>query len=185
MPVVGSPPRPDQRGPHMDKPQNRAEDVALFRFTVIAPPVNPPLAPAPPGALARQSLLAQPTIFGRYEAPRPNARWIGDFLVGPWVPYPKTPRSRRAKLILFVDDCSRLLVHGVWSFEETTRIAQLTLKAAILRRGVPETLSDPGGLLRSEEHTSELQSHLNLVCRLLLEKKKNMHHRTQHPHAAH
>src|SRR5260370_22702865 len=28
-------------------------------------------------------------------------------------------------------------------------------------------------LARSEEHTSELQSHLNLVCRLLLEKKKN------------
>src|SRR5690242_9052151 len=27
--------------------------------------------------------------------------------------------------------------------------------------------------LRSEEHTSELQSHVNLVCRLLLEKKKN------------
>src|SRR5207237_8921478 len=28
------------------------------------------------------------------------------------------------------------------------------------------------GQYRSEEHTSELQSHLNLVCRLLLEKKK-------------
>src|SRR5690242_21091428 len=28
-------------------------------------------------------------------------------------------------------------------------------------------------LMRSEEHTSELQSHVNLVCRLLLEKKKN------------
>src|SRR5260370_11417323 len=27
--------------------------------------------------------------------------------------------------------------------------------------------------VESEEHTSELQSHLNLVCRLLLEKKKN------------
>src|SRR5260370_23011355 len=27
-------------------------------------------------------------------------------------------------------------------------------------------------VFRSEEHTSELQSHLNLVCRLLLEKKK-------------
>src|SRR5260370_41751532 len=27
---------------------------------------------------------------------------------------------------------------------------------------------------RSEEHTSELQSHLNLVCRLLLEKKNSM-----------
>src|SRR5260370_28128166 len=31
---------------------------------------------------------------------------------------------------------------------------------------------DRGGGVRSEEHTSELQSHLNLVCRLLLEKKK-------------
>src|SRR2546430_13543167 len=28
---------------------------------------------------------------------------------------------------------------------------------------------------RSEEHTSELQSQSNLVCRLLLEKKKNLH----------
>src|SRR2546422_6887336 len=28
---------------------------------------------------------------------------------------------------------------------------------------------------RSEEHTSELQSRLHLVCRLLLEKKKNQH----------
>src|SRR6267142_4746502 len=35
----------------------------------------------------------------------------------------------------------------------------------------------PGGVLvysRSEEHTSELQSHVNLVCRLLLEKKKKI-----------
>ena len=30
-----------------------------------------------------------------------------------------------------------------------------------------------GRVLRSEEHTSELQSLTNLVCRLLLEKKKN------------
>src|SRR5260370_19960233 len=30
----------------------------------------------------------------------------------------------------------------------------------------------PSWTPRSEEHTSELQSHLNLVCRLLLEKKK-------------
>src|SRR5260370_18567779 len=30
------------------------------------------------------------------------------------------------------------------------------------------------GVWRSEEHTSELQSHLNLVCRLLLEKKNQV-----------
>src|SRR5438034_7463204 len=34
------------------------------------------------------------------------------------------------------------------------------------------------GRLRSEEHTSELQSHSDLVCRLLLEKKKTDNERT-------
>src|SRR2546427_7073088 len=34
--------------------------------------------------------------------------------------------------------------------------------------------------LRSEEHTSELQSQSNLVCRLLLEKKKKQHKQTVH-----
>src|SRR2546430_7937774 len=37
----------------------------------------------------------------------------------------------------------------------------------------PIMLADPG--MRSEEHTSELQSQSNLVCRLLLEKKKREH----------
>src|SRR5260370_11034983 len=36
--------------------------------------------------------------------------------------------------------------------------------------GLPQAVR--GHENRSEEHTSELQSHLNLVCRLLLEKKK-------------
>src|SRR5436305_4706748 len=37
--------------------------------------------------------------------------------------------------------------------------------------GAPD--QEPGALERSEEHTSELQSRPHLVCRLLLEKKKN------------
>src|SRR5260370_29187240 len=37
------------------------------------------------------------------------------------------------------------------------------------RDSSPDSTGFPAG--RSEEHTSELQSHLNLVCRLLLEKK--------------
>src|SRR5690242_21018024 len=35
-----------------------------------------------------------------------------------------------------------------------------------------EIARQASGAVRSEEHTSELQSHVNLVCRLLLEKKK-------------
>src|SRR6185369_17552797 len=43
-----------------------------------------------------------------------------------------------------------------------------------MRMGIPRRcgICRAGSADRSEEHTSELQSHLNLVCRLLLEKKK-------------
>src|SRR5690242_20865719 len=37
---------------------------------------------------------------------------------------------------------------------------------------VPGSSCECAAYTRSEEHTSELQSHVNLVCRLLLEKKK-------------
>src|SRR2546429_6958335 len=45
----------------------------------------------------------------------------------------------------------------------------------------PTTLRGVVCANRSEEHTSELQSRLHLVCRLLLEKKKK-HHELQHAH---
>src|SRR5260370_5163244 len=51
------------------------------------------------------------------------------------------------------------------SFREST---VLISSCCILPTGMP---------VRSEEHTSELQSHLNLVCRLLLEKKKKKQHK--------
>src|SRR5260370_23442075 len=63
----------------------------------------------------------------------------------------------------------------------TTEIYTLSLHDALpISRGSPARPAEArqGGLPRpslhgrSEEHTSELQSHLNLVCRLLLEKKK-------------
>src|SRR5260221_6783421 len=41
----------------------------------------------------------------------------------------------------------------------------------------PDLRSARCGSARSEEHTSELQSHSDLVCRLLLEKKKKRQHR--------
>src|SRR2546430_4138336 len=46
---------------------------------------------------------------------------------------------------------------------------------------VPSRPSSPSSLScqRSEEHTSELQSQSNLVCRLLLEKKKSIHDNKQ------
>src|SRR2546429_4749095 len=41
------------------------------------------------------------------------------------------------------------------------------------------------GVIRSEEHTSELQSRLHLVCRLLLEKKKKSYDQTSQSPSLH
>src|SRR5205807_6622237 len=53
-----------------------------------------------------------------------------------------------------------------------SRVMELERTPPKILDGVPETLA----YLRSEEHTSELQSPCNLVCRLLLEKKNAKSH---------
>src|SRR5882762_9287360 len=67
------------------------------------------------------------------------------------------------------------LLTGTHSQRFTSSISPecaLPLRSLSVAASTPWTLTVPHGSTRSEEHTSELQSHLNLVCRLLLEKKK-------------
>src|SRR5690348_5261592 len=90
--------------------------------------------------LHRAALKAAPRAYGRYEAERPNERWVTDVLAGPWVPYPKRDGSARARLFLVVDDHSRLLVDGRFYDRENARICQELLRRAITRRGVPDIL---------------------------------------------
>src|ERR1041385_9517333 len=83
-----------------------------------------------------------------------------------------------------VDEVTKSAVFSVFFFfndTATTEIYTLSLHDAlpisgrVFRRPFgPPCASGRGGFWRSEEHTSELQSRLHLVCRLLLEKKKNM-----------
>jgi putative transposase len=95
--------------------------------------------------LQRAALAQQPHVFGRFEALRPNELWVGDVLIGPYVPHPRTGPSRRAFLYLLVDDFSRLIVHGAWMTEQNARAGQQVLRAAIQRRGVPEILYTDNG----------------------------------------
>src|SRR2546422_1188226 len=55
--------------------------------------------------------------------------------------------------------------------EPTTRVCQQVVRVA-RKLKLPVVLFTLQNVERSEEHTSELQSRLHLVCRLLLEKKK-------------
>src|SRR6185369_17973769 len=74
----------------------------------------------------------------------------------------------------------------VFNDTATTEIYTLSLHDALptsaengvsCRRPLPSMFAS-NSAPRSEEHTSELQSHLNIVCRLLLEKKKTTSSRT-------
>src|SRR5260370_21087252 len=88
--------------------------------------------------------------------------------------FPSTPPSRSRYPPLCQDDLDAMARLGFnsirlpisWSLlePERGRFDSTYLDRAQARAGSTRS--------RSEEHTSELQSHLNLVCRLLLEKKK-------------
>src|SRR5688572_31500956 len=69
-------------------------------------------------------------------------------------------------------------VRASWSIETGDR----NRRREVGMCGIAGFVAGPARKVRSEEHTSELQSQSNLVCRLLLEKKKNkseIHHQRQ------
>src|SRR5438876_7683681 len=69
-------------------------------------------------------------------------------------------------------------------FPYTTLFRSRLVEVLPLDGGEDEAARDVALLPRSEEHTSELQSPVHLVCRLLLEKKKNEQHGKDTPHRA-
>jgi putative transposase len=69
--------------------------------------------------LHRAALGGLQRAFGRFQASRPNELWIGDVLVGPFVPYPRTSSSRRAYLFALLDDYSSLICTLVGSMIRT------------------------------------------------------------------
>src|SRR3712207_7352962 len=86
-------------------------------------------------------------------------------------PYTTLFRSSLVRVVVVVPPSG---VHDVASF-----IFTLSLTASVrltCLRSPLDSLSTNRCVPRSEEHTSELQSRQYLVCRLLLEKKKNLLH---------
>src|SRR5260370_15905859 len=81
----------------------------------------------------------------------------------------RPPRSTLFPYTTLFRSCAkcRILHHRHGTKTAGSRILARTQQKPVVSRGECGYQQ-----LRSEEHTSELQSHLNLVCRLLLEKKK-------------
>src|SRR2546429_2992623 len=71
---------------------------------------------------------------------------------------------------LSLHDALPILPWATWARSARSRSKKATASSAPATSRAKAASSDN---TRSEEHTSELQSRLHLVCRLLLEKKKN------------
>src|SRR5260370_23966095 len=73
---------------------------------------------------------------------------------------------------VFCSGASSTTVVSIFTAVSAGRAAMVAYTAPAISTAWSASDVAPTPKRRSEEHTSELQSHLNLVCRLLLEKKK-------------
>src|SRR5690606_41623940 len=113
----------------------------------------------------------QPSLL--HAALSPTASLLRRPLSSPPFPYTPLSRPRRATV-------RRDAARWLWSaLRGASRAAPSTARRPRCRQSIPRAPAETraGRRTRSEEHTSELQSRENLVCRLLLEKKKRQHDR--------
>src|SRR5688572_31230692 len=82
------------------------------------------------------------------------------------------PRSTLFPYTTLFRSLSKLKSAGIAEFGSVRRTDWNEGRTVHFWRGPDSDETTPTAVYRSEEHTSELQSQSNLVCRLLLEKKK-------------
>src|SRR6266571_9510043 len=80
-------------------------------------------------------------------------------------------RAAHSPFFFFFKDTASTEIYTL-SLHDALPISSATSRPDSLARWI--RVSQPPSPKRSEEHTSELQSHVNLVCRLLLEQKKEI-----------
>jgi transposase InsO family protein len=170
--------------PRADRGQSRTLPAAVAEALIAIKEENPKLSvnlviqqarnagkapaelPLPPSTVHR--LLSKAGLMDR-KAGEPSAQdrrrfaferagqlWMSDVMHGPTVGVGGGVR-RKAYLIAFIDDATRVVTYAAFALSENTRAFLPVLKQALLRRGLPERLYvDNGANYRSH--------HLSLVC---------------------
>lgn len=101
--------------------------------------------------LTRRKLERGDGYFQRRECLLANELWQGDTSSGIWLPDPSNPdKMRRTKLIAFIDDATRVIVHAEFYFDEKLPSVVDAFTKALLKRGKPRRLLlDNGSNYRS------------------------------------
>lgn len=90
-----------------------------------------------------------------------NEMWQLDTMVGPFMKNGKT--STQVKLIAFIDDASRVVPHGQFFFAENTDTLIVALKAALYKRGIPQTLYVDNGAIYTSIEINQICTRLGIV----------------------
>lgn len=90
-----------------------------------------------------------------------NDCWQTDTLTGPYLVV--NGKKKRTYLIAFLDDASRLLVHGEFFFEENSQNLQIAFKKAILKRGLPKKVFCDNGKVFDSLHLRMICASLGII----------------------
>jgi transposase InsO family protein len=155
----------------------------VIRATQKAGEVPPGVA-LPPSTVHRllkrnglmQKSTEEPTSkdHRRFEFESAGKLFMSDVMHGPAVPLLDSQRKKKAYLIAFIDDATRVVPFAMFQHSENTESFLPVFKQAVLRRGIPERLFvDNGSAFRSHQ--------LELVCARL--GTTLIHARAYHPQA--
>jgi transposase InsO family protein len=115
------------------------------------------------GLSARKSRVADQKDLDRFEADYPNDLWQSDMLVGPWLPDPDKPgKMRRANLFAFIDDHSRLLLYGRFSFRENLPELEMVFRRALQKWGKPRRVYYDNGQVYRSGHMKQVVATLGM-----------------------
>jgi transposase InsO family protein len=108
----------------------------------------------------RQALTdrGQRQLFRKFERKHINSLWQGDAMHGPYLPHPDRPgHKKQTFLFAFLDDCSRVVPHGAFYWDERLPRLEDCLRQALQCRGLPHDLYvDNGHVYCSKQ--------LKLIC---------------------
>jgi len=115
------------------------------------------------GISARKPAPSNVEDLDRFEADAPNDLWQSDLLVGPWLPDPDCPgKMRRAKLYAFLDDHSRLLLHGRFSFGEDLPHLELVFRRCLQKYGLVRRCYYDNGQVYRSHHMQQIVATLGI-----------------------